>query len=711
MNVPRLLRFGGLGLLMGLLVFVLSMYTPLHQVSETFEARAYDLRARLTAHPERVIEDVVVVDIDSRSIQELGRFQQWSRSYYVRLLDVLQRGEAAAVAFDLLFDPYIDPFADSTFAAAIEDNGRVGIAIDFAPSDSTNFLYAMDGPPAGFNADRRSVQLSGDPVCAWSRERMEVGVPGLANRAWFVGFVNAQHDPDGVIRRAPLLMEFAGQYYPSLSFGLAAHLYGWDLDRIEGNADEIVTYDSTGNVARQIALDGEGRMLINYRGPFQSFRYISMYDVIEERIPPAFFKDKVVFVGASYAGLADLKPVPVQSVFAGVEIHASAFHNLMMGDPVKVSPPWVTLIITLLMGMITGMAMGSLRVSHVVVILLVLVLGYLGFTVYMFSSHDTEMQAVMPISSLILAGIAASTYKYVVEEKDKRFLRSAFSHYVSDSVVSELVQNPDMLRLGGERRTLTMMFSDIRSFTTISEQLDPEKLGQLLNNYLSEMTNIIFAAGGTLDKYIGDAVVAFFGAPIPHENHAPRAIRAAILMQKRIASLRQTESYKGTPFEQIHAGIGIHTGPVMVGNFGSDQRFDYTAIGDSMNLASRLEGLTKYYRCSILCSDDTVNQLDDEFVVRQLDRVRVKGKNEPVILFEVMGFKGEDERSGDFYSSFEHALELYLKGQFSKAVAAFDEHVKKYPDDGPATMMLERNLDLVKLPPSDWEGAWNMLSK
>ncbi len=710
-GLPKTIRFAGLGLFVGLFIYLLAVHTPLSSLNDAFEWQTYDLRSRLTMDPETTIEEVVIIDIDTRTISRLGRFQQWSRSNYIRVLDALERGGANGVAFDLLFDPYHDEFADSAFAYAIGRNGHVGIAVDFAPADSVNFIYAMDAPPPRLMIEGRDVGFTGDPICAWSRDRLEANIPGLANHAWFFGFVNAQHDHDGVIRRAPLMMHFADRYYPSLSFAMAAHIKGWDLSNVTGDRTQIVVHDSLGNVAQTIPLDNNGRMLLHYRGPFQTFRYISLYDVIEERIPPEFFRDKVVFVGASYAGLADLKPVPVQSIYAGVEIHATSFHNLMVGDPMKVTPQWISLLLALILTTITGMAVGVLRVRQVFFILLFVVLGYSAVALYVFASHQLVIAMVLPLGAMIFSGIASSTYKYVVEEKDKRFLRSAFTRYVSDALVTQLVQHPDTLKLGGDRRVLTLMFSDIRSFTTLSEQLDPERLGIMLNRYLTEMTDIIFEEQGTLDKYIGDAVVAIFGAPLPYEDHPQRAIDAAIRMQERILELHSIDLYKNSPFETVRAGIGVHTGPVMVGNFGSEVRFDYTAIGDSMNLASRLEGLTKYYRCKILCSSDTLEHLDDTIVHRRIDRVKVKGKHEPVDLIEILGYKGKVDVPDGMLESFEQALKLYLEGDFSKALDQFRDHLKRFPGDGPALSMAERQQEILDKENFQWEGAWNMMVK
>ncbi len=706
----RPLVFAILGLACGLFFWFIATGTPVQLLFESFEARTYDQRAKLTSLAEdHVIDDVIIIDIDARSIHKLGRFNRWSRELYAKLLDVLDEGGAAAVAFDILFDPDQDISADSFFLDAIIENGRVGLALDFSLSDSNNFLYPMDAPPDGFIKEGRTIRPVQLPKKLWSRDRLEPGVNEFYNNAAFLGFVNSRSDPDGVVRRAPPVLEFAGEIYPSFPFALAAPLMGWDLSTLILSDDELVV-NSFEDEEFRIPLDGDGNLLLHYRGPFQTFRYISFYEVVEERIPPAYFENKVVFIGTSFAGLSDLVPTPVESeTFPGVEVHATVFHNLVYGNPMLQASRYVTLAIILFLAVFAAISVGTMRVSWAIGSIIAVELIYLITTFYMFDVHHLVMQIITPTGVLVLTAIVSMSYKYLVEEREKKWVRRAFGHYVSADVVNELMTDPKRLSLGGVNRELTLMFTDIRDFTSLSEGLSAEQLGTMLNRYLTVMTDIVMIEGGTLDKYIGDALVAFFGAPLPTEDHSQRALRAALRMQRAIVELRK--EFEGTGFASLRVGVGINTGPVMVGNFGSTQRFDYTAIGDSMNLASRLEGLTKLYRCDILTTAETIKHSGGDFVTRVVDTVRVKGKNEPVDLIQVYGMEDDYEFPNGFIDGYEMALDKYKRGEFEEAKELFEAQIRVFPEDGAAYPMMQRCERLITNPMPDWDGIWKMMRK
>ena len=525
-----------------------------------------------------------------------------------------------------------------------------------------------------------------------------------AARGW--GFVNASPDADGVIRRAPLLTEFAGNVYPSLSLSVAAGIRDLPVVSAQGT-EHLLRVAGPGNIPwMELPLDGRGSLLLNFPGHFKTFRYLSFYDVLEERVPGELFRDRIVFIGSSFAGLADIKPTAIQEIYPGVEVHATALYNLLQGNPVRSAGALVVVLMVAAMGFGSAFAFGIPRLRKGLLIECAMLAALLTAAALSLGGWQTLVPVVLPCIAAILAITGAITNRFLGEERERKWIHSAFSRYVSHELVQELIRHPEQLSLGGERRELSFLFCDIRSFTSLSEQCEPDELGALLNRYLSVMTELIMEHGGTLDKYIGDAVVAFFGAPVPLPDHARRAAGAALGMQRKLVELR--EEFAGTVLESLVIGAGVNTGPVVVGNFGSKIRFDYTAIGAAMNLASRLEGLTKHYRCGILVSDNTLRRLDGSHLTRCVDRVRVMGKTEPVDIHQLEDGPPSGVTQEQWRDEYAAALEYYMRGNFEQAGEGFERMLERDPGDGPAAVLHERCLLLGRTPRPDWSGVWVM---
>jgi adenylate cyclase len=447
--------------------------------------------------------------------------------------------------------------------------------------------------------------------------------------------VNRFTDPDGVVRRIPLFINYKGLHFPSLSFIVACKYLRCDLDEVKIFPGRYIQIKNI-----KIPIDNFGRMLINYVGYPKSFRYISYHQILRRRIPKDYFKEKIVLIGGTATGLGDYVSTPLSGRIGehpGVEVHANIIHNIINNNFLKrISPSsnFLLILFLALMGAFIAVrfkALGIIFLSFIILMLYFLI-NYLLF------SHGLWFEVVRPVSSFILSSMGVITYRFLTEEKEKRRIRSIFQRYVPIQVVREILINPDKLSLGGQKKEITILFSDIRGFTSMSEEMSPEEVVNMLNEYLSEMTKVVFENGGTLDKFIGDAVMALFNVPLEQPDHALRAVKCALGMQNSLSKLN--EKWKSEGRSTLQIGIGINTGEAVVGNIGSPIRMEYTAIGDNVNLASRLEGVNKIYETNILISKSTYEKVKEEIITGRKFGVKVKGKKDVIEIFEVIGVKG-----------------------------------------------------------------------
>jgi adenylate cyclase len=419
--------------------------------------------------------------------------------------------------------------------------------------------------------------------------------------------------------------------------------------------------------------------------------------------PPVDFAGKWVLVGLTAPGLMDLKASPVAAVYPGVEIHATLLDNLIQGDFLTILPPWALWTWTLILaaGVILVVLL-SPKLAVTLAALVLLVLVNLTACVAAFRA-SWWADPVLPGIALGLSFSLAAAYSYATEGRQKKLIRGMFAQYMSETVINHLLQHPEKLKLGGERRRVTLFFSDLAGFTTLSERLAPETVVALLNEYLSCMTEIILEEEGTVDKFEGDAIMAFWGAPLDQEDQAIRACRAALRQVAALADLNREFTRRGLP--PLTLRIGLHTGEAIVGNLGSSRRFDYTVIGDTVNLASRLEGLSKFYGTAILAGEATVSECGSGVEFRELDLVAVKGREEPVRVFEVLAVKGElAPAQAAVREDFAPGMELYRRGRFEEAAARFAHALEHSPHDGPAQTFLARCRQFQAAPPPpDWD--------
>lgn len=711
-------------------VVVLTEHLFLASTFDGFEAGSYDLRFRYRARQFQMhsISDVIIVDIDQRSVYNLGRVDQWPRWYHAQVIDFVASGDARAIGFDVIFDPDRDRTTDELLIESTRAAGVVHHAVSLSPADSLNWLPRMEREPDGLEVDRFVYQFPEGVEKHFLRlERFDNEFVELLNGSRSIGFTNVEPDPDGVVRRMRLFINFNENTYPCLGLGIALAWLGVDPTELEVRPGEHVAFSAVGpedsvETRYVVPIDDEGRMLIDYRGKFNTFRYIPYFDVYKKRLPAQFFKDKIVLVGSSLTAKADLKSVPVQELFPGVEIQANLIHNILHRDFVRMAGRPLGLGILLALSLFIGVVCLTERFRSLVLSSLLLTVCAVGYTLVAFklflgldvsplgihADPGMTIPIVRPLVTMGLAFLMVVSYRYQTEEKAKRQMKGYFAQYVDEKVVEEITKSPEKIRLGGEKREVTLLFSDIRSFTTISEQMAPEDLAKFLNRYLTMMTRIITSRGGMLDKYIGDAIVAVFGAPLPNPEHARNACLAAVEMIETLDDLRREEE---PPWRDLDIGIGINTGEATVGNMGSDYLFDYTAIGDNVNLASRLEGLNKFYRTHILISEETCRRAGDGIEARELDLIGVKGRRGSVRVYQVLAGIGARERSRQATPVFRDALEAYRRCEWAYAATKFQEALA-IEQGGPYRIFLDRCRTLQEHHPGpDWDGCWRMDEK
>jgi adenylate cyclase len=766
---------------LGLYVFtyIAEHPSPLLVFMERLELDALDTRFRLRPAKYTLPDArIVIVDIDQKSQEGLGKWP-FSRSNFASMLDVLREDGAKVVGFDVTFDKPdqtgapvralaeklekrkaagqgIDPKleeevkalaveydADKQFGEAIQKFGNAVLGNFFFPKEE---LQGTDQATLNSYADlvqwyslaQNSLNPStGKQDFVNLMQRYEANnilytatmanIPALLspdnNNTGAMGFFNVLPDADGVLRRALLVVPFDrsgkiadAELYGSLEVQTIRLYLGVPSEQL------TVNYNQTGIVSLQfgdklqVKPDSIGRLPINYRGPERTYPYYSIVDVVQRKLPAGTFKDKIVLVGASATGIGDLRTPPYGGItYPGVEVHANAIDNMLNHQALTrgAAQELSDIALILFFGIPVGIWMALVAprwmwfgLSFVAPLVLI---DYGAFL------RGWWLNFSVPALTLVSNVLLVSLYRALVEEKEKRRIRTAFGQYLSPEVIRRLLRNPKLVE--PKKTEITVMFSDIRGFTTISENLDAQDLALFLNQYLSDMTGLVFESQGTLDKYIGDAVMAFWGAPFEVDDHAVNGCNSALKMIKRVREMHREWKAQGKP--QLDIGIGLNSGVASVGNMGSVLRYGYTALGDTVNLSSRLEGLNKDYGTHIIVNETTYAATQEgNFVYRELDLIRVKGKTQPVMIYELIGRTGEESVYGSFANvqlrldQFARGRTLYRARQWEEAQRVFQIMIDKWPDDGPARTYWKRCQEyLFDEPPSGWDGVFTMTHK
>jgi adenylate cyclase len=709
MRRSGLLPFG-IAVLLSFFFAGMRLWAPYHL--ELPELRSIDFRLQARGRVP-VGEEVAIVAIDEKSLKEIGRWP-WSRTRVATLIAQLTRLGAAMIALDMVFaEP--EPDHDQELADAIRHSGKVvlGYFLDFDLTPNTQHP-TPDMQADGVFASAYNLVRPGrgeSPGEKWlpTAPHVVASIPLISSAARRAGFFNFIPDVDGIYRRVPLAIRYQDKILPPLSLeALRVYL---------GNVLLGITFQEYGvagiTLARtSLPTDEAGEMWINYAGPARSFPYYSAADVLNGKVAATALQGKIALVGTTATGTFDARATPFDPVFPGVEIHATVIDNILHGRFV-IRPKWLVLGdigVLLWLGLVLGAALQRAKGVWGGVLSGGVAGAYVWGSQLFFVHSGVPLSVVYPVLLIFSLYLSVTLVHYVKEEREKRRIRAAFSLYLHPEVARMVSENPALLRLGGEKKELTVIFTDIRGFTSISEMLDPEALVEFLNEYLGAMTDIVFAHGGLLDKYIGDAIMALWGTPLPAPDHAASACRAALDMTARLQDLRQEWKTRGLP--PLEIGVGINTGPMVVGNMGSSRRFNYTVMGDQVNLGSRLEGLNKFYGTRILLSESTRAQLGEEFLMREVDAVRVKGKRQPVVVFELLARAGDSAELRSFVAEFEEALRAYKERRWEEAYLLFLQFAHAHPDDQPTQIYLERCRQLMASPaPADWDGVFEMEHK
>ena len=710
----------------------------LRAVRDRLDWLVYDLRFNQTLPADPVPHrDVVIVDIDEASLAEVGHFP-WPRSVLAQLIERLVEAGVVVVGFDIVFaeteeNPIRQVLREATPLLG-DDAARLGELL--APVDEEldgDLLFARSISAAreagidivlgyALTQEQNRAGVTGDPLelldapdpGALGLEQMTghtANIPVLQQAAERAGFFVSTPDADGVNRSYPMILAYDDAIYPSLALESARRfLFVEEIALLSTPIGGVETLEAVSLDGELLPTDGLGRVMIPYRGPARTFDYVSAADVLRGDAGEAL-AGRIALIGTSAVGLVDIRSTPVSSVYPGVEVHASVLAGIIDGQfPFK--PPWadgVDIVLTFGLGL-----------------LLSLVLPFSGVLLYVLASAVAAGIAVWVnlwlwidqafVTSLIgplLAVVAVTSfnlvYGFFTETLAKRQLKSMFGQYVPPELVEEMSRNPEGITDDGERRELTVLFCDIRSFTTISEQLTASQLKDLLNRFFTPMTEIIFDHRGTIDKYVGDMIMAFWGAPLADPDHARNAIDTALMMLARTEELKPELARLGYP--EVNIGIGLNTGPMNVGNMGSQFRRSYTVLGDSVNLGSRLEGLTKFYGVQLIVGEQT-HAGQDAFLFRQLDRVRVKGKKEPTRIYTPICRL--DQATSEVRAElalYEQARRAYIEKRWDDAEQGFRE-LRAEGDSVLYDIYLERLAHLrVEPPDDDWDGTFVHTSK
>jgi len=704
---------------------------------EELRLRTFDLFQVLRPR-EPTARPVVIADIDEASLKEIGQWP-WPRTVLADLITRLRDYGAVAIGFDIVFaepdrmspsvaagsfrglDPETRekltalPSNDAIFADAIKKAGGIvvgqaGAGIETARSDTEARLqtgFAIRGP------DPRPFLVTFPGLLR--------NIPSIEQAAGGRGLFSINPEHDGIVRRVPVVMEAQGNLVPSLTM---------EMLRVVSRAGAIlVRTDQTGVRAvavpgLEVPTDKNGQFWVHFN-KHDPRRFVSVADVLNGRAAADRFRGRLVLIGTSATGLLDIKTTPVEPAMPGVEVHAQILENVLTKS-LLASPGFAIgaeIVTAVVFGLAIIVAAPMLPAGIVVSLGAILIAGLIGISWYFFVVHHLLIDFTYPLISCWLIYLVLTFVNYFREQQQRQQIRSAFGFYLSPPLVEQLARSPEKLVLGGEERRMTILFSDVRGFTSISEHYkdDPQGLTQLMNRFLTPLTNAIIERKGTIDKYIGDAIMAFWNAPVDDAEHEANACDAALEMLTRAevlnGELKREAEASGGVYMPLRIGIGLNSGPCVVGNMGSDFRFNYSVLGDTVNLASRLESRTKDYRLSLVIGSRTAERAKEKFATMEIDLIQVKGKKQPELVFTVLGRAevAEDPRCRELRDLNAQMLAAYRKQQWDEAERLV-ERCRKVANgfgvDGLYEMYMERiAVYRAEPPPADWTGVYEAESK
>ena len=746
--IKKLLKLTPFKIVLLITTLVIVVYFADPSFIKFMELKSFDLRF-IYRGEIKAGNEVAIAVIDEKSLDELGKWP-WPRNIQAELVNKLTQKGVRVIGFDAVFsEPDINPglkkisevkkrlIEDKSVKpeliklvekAEVESNNDLIFADALKKSENTILGYFFHFSKEGLeHVSKESMDVSLDnirdsqynAVRFASAEAQSVPLQGayaaessikpLSEVAKGAGYFSFIADDDGAYRKVPLIVRYEDTLFPPLSIQMIKQYLDTDISFViqDYGVDEVQLGDIV------IPTDERGAMLINYYGPQKMFPHYSITDIIHDRIPEELLKDRMVLVGPTAIGIFDLRVTPFQQNYPGVEIHATIIDNILHQNFI-VRPEWTAvydLAAIVMIGIILSLLLPRLKALYAGGVILIIAMAHIGVTYYFFVDSGLWINIVYPLLETASVYVGITVYKYATEEKEKKFIKGAFSQYLAPAVINQLIDNPKMLELGGEEKVLTAFFSDIKGFSTFSEKLTPKELVNLLNLYLTEMTDVVLEYGGTVDKFVGDAIVAFFGAPVSYEDHAKRACYASLDIQKKSVELRERWKKEGHP--EVYTRIGLNTGPMVVGNMGTTRKMNYTIMGDAVNLASRLEGANKPYGTYIMLGESTYLVAKDSIEARELDSIRVMGKSEPVRVYELIARKGElDRAKTSVIESYNKGLSYYKERKWDDAISQFKMALMTDSNDGPSKTYINRCNEFKASPPLDnWDGVYVMKEK
>jgi len=710
-----------------LIVTILCDYVPVLQtVLKNADLRIFD--TLLHVHhsltwdkTQPVYDNICIVDIDEASISELGQYSSWPTLFFADLVNILAEDEPLAIGFDVFFteSDSITGYARKRMREKLQDSQGNSDHVLSHLSTDRDFAEAMQRAGnvylAMFNSDTYASRekLPGKLISWKIRNKNFVRlhyphppIPIFTEAARGIGFAHIEPDESGTIHDYPVFLSDGHKSYVNFSMQMVLDLMG--INRIK--VDRYCNLYEGQTLVTRLPLSPDFRYYFHYYGPQKSFRYISFSDVIFHRIPTGYFNNRIVLVGSSASGLRDIKSTPLDKDFPGVELHATFLRNVLEETYVRWLSPWFLLAVNIFLLSLMAISIPNAKPLLSISIYAALSVLSVPATYFLYSRWNYTY----PYTTILLPWIFGFLGLFITQAHEqgveKRKVRNAFEHYVSKDVIGQIMKGSQKLTAGGEKKTISIMFVDVRSFTTLCEKLSPDEITTFMNQYFNLATDVIIDNRGLLDKYIGDGILGLFGAPVTYQGFELNAVKTAITI--RNISYKLADEYANHPvLKDFRIGASIATGELIVGNIGSNTIFNYTAIGDRMNFSSRLEGLNKIYHTSIIIDQVTYEKVHQIYFCRKLDRVKVKGKNIESDIYEVVDSyeaMPRDSRLITCYRIYETALALMDYQHKEEARELLHEVLKEYPDDAPTQLMLER-IEIINW--ETWDGAWQYESK
>lgn len=660
-------------LIIGLMIFSLISIAFFLNFFKTWQNRLSDLL--FLPHQQQVPLTIVAIDDDT-----IVNKQQWpiKRSTYAQLINKLINNHAQVIALDISFFEPSSNEEDKQLQQALQ---QYGYQIILA-AEAKNLVLSDE--------DKLHAQLQAQSIITPYQNFIQ-------NNQISFAFVNVIIDRDGISRSIPLSIQTNTDKINSFAYQTLSKYYSLTQNNIQ-------LYQLDQNVNNNLP-----NLKINFIGPTASFPIISAHDLLNENFDPILIENRIILIGSTAFDLHDFYQTPVSAfAMSGVEVHANAIDTLYSQRFLNNEAVGITITTFFILAITLSVIFIFIGLKYLFIIgISTLIIYY--FYAFISFDHGIIRHLIFPPLIIILTMIGNLIYKYFNESNQRRFIKKAMSFYLSNEVMKDILKDPSKFKFGGQRKKMTVLFADIANFTSIAERLDVDTLTQLLNDYLTEITKIIFKYNGVLDKFIGDAVMAFWGAPIRNNNQALHACQTAIEIQE--ITQKKQALWQKYGINNLHTRIGINSGEMAVGNLGSNLRFDYTVLGDHVNLGARLESLGKQYSVSIIISDHTYQQVKRQVIARKLDRVTVKGKSKGITIYELIGIGRANTQQQDLITNFEQALTLYQEAKFKSALALFTEISKKYHQDGPSKIFIKRCQELIKKPPKNWDAIYQAKNK